>query len=93
MAVFIVSDGRVIEFPDATIAKMAAHGNAVFVIRDEEIIGTFPTKTVRYYGTELPPAFLKDWENQKAWEALTPEQRAFAKAETKAIRSGVAPPQ
>lgn len=88
MPVFIVSDGRVIEFPDATVAKMATHGNAVFVIRGEEIIGTFPTKSVRYYGTELPPAFLKDWENQKAWDALTPEQRALLKAETKAVRTG-----
>lgn len=88
MPVYIVSDGRVILFPDATVAKMAAHGNTVHVIRNEEIIGNFPTKSVRFYGTELPPTFKQDYENQLAWEKLTPAERAVQKAKVQSERKG-----
>lgn len=73
-------------FPDATVAKMAGSGNVVHIIRGEEIIGNFPTKAVRYYGTELPPSFKKDFENQQAWDNLPPEKRAEIKAKTQALR-------
>jgi len=88
MPVYIVSEGRILAFPDATVAKMAAHGNVIHIIRNDVIIGNFPADRVRYYGIELPPAFEKDFENQKAWEQLTPEQRAKVKAETQAVRKG-----
>lgn len=88
MPVYIVSEGRVLLFPDATVAKMASSGMVVHIIRGEEIIGNFPAKTVRYYGIELPPAFKKDYENQLAWEKLTPEQRGEIKAKTQSLRSG-----
>lgn len=91
MPVYIVSDGRVLLFPDATVAKMAGSGMVVHIIRNEEIIGNFPAKSVRYYGTELPPSFQKDYENQLAWEKLTPEQRAEIKAKTQAERKSSAP--
>lgn len=91
MPVYIVSEGRVLLFPDATVAKMASSGNVIHIIRGDEIIGNFPTKAVRFYGTELPPAFKKDYENQLAWEALTPEQRGEIKARTKAERKGSDP--
>lgn len=91
MPVYIVSEGRVLYFPDATVAKMAGSGNVVHIIRNEEIIGNFPAKSVRYYGTELPPAFKKDYENQLEWEKLPPEKRAEIKAKTKAQRTGGEP--
>lgn len=91
MPVYIVSEGRVLLFPDATVAKMASNGNVVHIIRGDEIIGNFPAKAVRYYGIELPPAFKKDYENQLAWESLTPEQRAEIKAKAQAERKGSTP--
>ncbi len=86
--IYIVSDGRIITFPDATVAKMAGSGNVIHIIRGDDIIGNFPAKNVRYYGTELPPAFQEDYKNQREWESLSPEERAIRKAQAVAARKG-----
>lgn len=89
MAVYIVRQGRIIFFPNATVAKISANGQAVHVIRDMTIIGNFPAKTVSYYGIELPPCYQKQYEDQLAWEALTPEERGKISAATQAVRRGL----
>ena len=86
--IYIVSDGRIVTFPDATVAKMAG-GNVIHIIRGDDIIGNFPAKNVRYYGTELPPTFQEDYKNQLAWEGLSPEERALRKGKAVAARKAL----
>lgn len=93
MSVYVVAEGRIVFFPDATVAKISANGQAVHVIRNEVIIGNFPATIVRFYGIELPPQFQKDYENQLAWEALSPQERAERSARAQAIRKGLTPPE
>jgi len=92
MAVYIIREGRIIFFPDATVAKISANAQAIHVIRNDVIIGNFPAKTVSYYGIELPPCYQKQYEDQVAWEALSPEERGKRSAAAQAIRKGLAPP-
>jgi hypothetical protein len=92
VAVYIVREGRIILFPDATVAKMAADGKKIHVIRNDVIIGNFPAYNVAYYGIELPPCYQRQYEDQVAWDALTPEERGKRSAEAKAIRKGLAQP-
>ena len=92
MPVYIVKEGRIIHFPDADVAKMAGTGKVIHVIRQDVIVGNFPAYNVSYYGTELPQMFKKQYEDQLAWEALTPEERAERSARAQAIRKGLAPP-
>ena len=91
MPVYIVKEGRIVHFPDADVAKMAASGKVIHVIRNGEIVGNFPAYNVAYYGIELPPSYQKQYENQQAWEALTPEERAERSARAQAIRKGLTP--
>lgn len=88
--VYIVTEGKIVEFPDATVAKISGNGQVIHIIRDDTIIGNFPAKHVAYYGIELPPRYAKQYEHQKAWEALPPEERAKISAEAKRLR-GVSP--
>jgi len=90
--VYIVREGRIISFPDATVAKISMNGQAVHIIRDNVIIGNFPAKTVSYYGIELPPCYQKQYEQQIEWEALSPEERGKRSAAAQAIRRGLTPP-
>lgn len=92
MAVYIVREGRIVLFPDATVAKISMNGQAIHVIRDTVIIGNFPARTVSYYGIELPPCYQKQYEDQVAWDALSPEDRGKRSAAAQAIRRGLAPP-
>jgi hypothetical protein len=91
MAVYIVREGKVIEFPDATVAKMGADGKKIHVIRNDVIIGNFPAYNIAYYGIELPPIYQKHYEDQKKWEAMSPEERGRISAEAQAKRKGLAP--
>jgi len=91
--VYIITEGRIVVFPDATVAKISANGHAVHVIRNDTIIGNFPAASVRYYGIELPPTYQQDYENQLAWASLSPEERAERKAKAQAIRKGLVPPE
>lgn len=88
MAVYIVREGKIIEFPTATVAKMGADGKKIHIIRDEVIIGNFPAYNVAYYGIELPPMYEKQYEAQKEWEALSPEEKAKRSVAVKAIKQG-----
>lgn len=92
MPVYIVREGRIIHFPDATVAKMAADGKKIHVIRDEVIIGNFPAYNVAYYGIELPPIYEQAYKVQQEWDALKPEERAERSAKAQAIRKGLVPP-
>lgn len=92
MAVYIVREGKIILFPDADVAKMAADGKKIHIIRGERIIGNFPAYNVVYYGIELPPMYQKQYEAQQEWEALSPEERAERSAKAQAIRKGLPPP-
>jgi hypothetical protein len=92
MPVYIVREGKIILFPDADVAKMAADGKKIHVIRAEVIIGNFPAYNVAYYGIELPPIYQKQYEAQQAWEAMSPDERAKRSAEAQAIRKGHLPP-
>lgn len=92
MPVYIVREGRIVYFPDADVAKMASSGKVIHVIRKDFIVGNFPAYNVVYYGTELPPMYQKQYEDQLAWEALSPEERARRSAEAQAIRRGIVPP-
>ncbi len=92
MAVYIVREGKIILFPDADVAKMAADGKKIHIIRGETIIGNFPAYNVVYYGIELPPMYQKQYEAQQEWEALSPEERAERSAKAQAIRKGLPPP-
>lgn len=92
MAVYIVREGRIILFPDATVAKISANAQAIHIIRNDVIIGNFPAKTVSYYGIELPPCYQKQYEEQLAWEALSPEERGRRSAAAQAIRKGLSAP-
>lgn len=90
MAVYVVTEGRIIVFPDATGAKPSGIGGVVVhILRGSDVIGNFPMRSVRYYGTELPPTFQQDYENQLAWSKLTPEERVEAKARAKKIKEEV----
>lgn len=84
--VYVVTEGKIIEFPDATVAKISANGQAVHVIRNETIIGNFPAKHVAYYGIELPPRYANQYEEQKKWDALPAEERMRISAEAKRLR-------
>ena len=86
MAVYVVTEGRIVVFDDATVCKISGNGMSIHIIRGETIIGSFPAKQVRYYGIELPACYKQDYENQLAWAALTPEERAKRKAEAQAAR-------
>jgi hypothetical protein len=88
--VYVVTEGRIIVFPNATGAKPSGVGGVVVHIigEDNSVIGNFPMRTVKYYGTELPPTYQQDYENQLAWAALTPEERTEAKAKAKKVREG-----
>lgn len=88
MPVYIVREGKIILFPDADVAKMAADGKKIHVIRAEVIIGNFPAYNVVYYGIELPPLYQKQYEAQLEWEAMSPEEKAKRSAAVKAIKSG-----
>jgi len=89
MAIYVVSEGRIVVFPDATAAKPSGMGGVVVhIMRGDEVIGNIPMKQVRYYGTELPPTYQQDYENQLSWAALTPEERASRKAKAQAERKG-----
>jgi hypothetical protein len=92
VAVYIVREGKVILFPDATVAKMGADGKKIHVIRNDVIIGNFPAYNIAYYGIELPPHYQKAYESQLAWEAMTPEERGRISAEAQARRKGLTPP-
>jgi hypothetical protein len=92
VAVYIVREGRVIVFPDASVAKLSGNTQTVHVIRDDVIIGNFPARTVAYYGIELPPCYQKQYETQLAWESLSPEERGRISAEAQARRKGLTPP-
>lgn len=92
MPVYVVKQGRITFFPDADVAKMAATGRVIHVIRAETIIGNFPSDNVSYYGTELPPAYQEQYKHQLEWEALSPDERAKRSASAQAIRKGLAPP-
>jgi len=91
MPVYIIREGRIIHFPDATVAKMGSDGKKIHVIRGETIIGNFPAYNVVYYGIELPPCYRKQYEDQLEWEALSPEERGKRSAAVKAIRAGLVP--
>ena len=93
MAVYIVREGKIILFPDADVAKMAADGKKIHVIREETIIGNFPAYNVVYYGIELPPMYQKQYEAQQEWEALSPEEKAKRSIAIKAIKAGQPPTQ
>jgi len=88
--VYVVTEGRIIVFPEATGAKPSGIGGVVVHIigKDNSVVGNFPMKTVKYYGTELPPTYQQDYENQLAWAKLTPEERTEAKAKAKRVREG-----
>jgi hypothetical protein len=90
MPVYIIREGKIILFPDATVAKMGADGKKIHVIRDDVIIGNFPAYNVSYYGIELPPCYQKQYQDQHAWEAMSPEERGRISAEAKAKRAGLA---
>lgn len=92
MPVYIIREGRVIHFPNADVAKMAADGKKIHIIRQDVIIGNFPAYNVAYYGIELPPIYQKQYEDQLAWDALTPEERSERTAKAQALRKGLAPP-
>ena len=94
MAVYVVTEGRIVVFPDATGAKPSGVGGVVVHIlgKDDKVIGNFPMRNVRYYGTELPPTYREDYENQLAWQALSPEERARRKGAAQAARKGLAQP-
>lgn len=92
MPVYVVREGRIVHFPDADVAKMAADGKKIHVIRGETIIGNFPAYNVAYYGIELPPCYVEQFKHQLAWEAMSPEERSLKSAAAKEARKVSAHP-
>ena len=91
MPVYVVTEGRIVVFPEASGAKPSGIGGVVVHIIGKDgtsVIGNFPMRSVRYYGTELPPTYQQDYENQLAWMKLSPEERARQKAAAQAQRKG-----
>lgn len=74
--IYVVTGQEIIVFEKAVEAKPSGAGHVVHIIgADNTIIGNFPVKGVKYYGTELPPAFQKQYEEQIRWDGLTDEQQ------------------
>ncbi len=80
--IYIVNESeKIIVFPDAVHAKPSGGtGTVVHIIgRDDSVIGNFPIRTVKYYGTQLPPAYQKKYEEQLRWESMTREEQEAEK--------------
>ena len=87
--IYVVLEGnRVIENPDAVAAKPAGAAGLVIHIVDVHgtIIGNYPLKLVRYYGQTLPPYFAKFLDEQREWDAKSPEEKESIQAEQRKKR-------
>lgn len=76
--IFVVLEGnRVVENPDAWTAKPAGGSGLVIHLVDErgEVVGNFPIKLVKYYGSTLPPHYKQFLDEQKEWAAKSPAER------------------
>lgn len=94
MGIYVVTEGRIVHFQNATGAKPSGIGGVVVhIMREDEVIGNIPMKLVKFYGSELPPTYKKDYENQLAWEKMSPEERTAARAKARQIREGAPTPE
>jgi hypothetical protein len=78
--IYVVTEGKIILFEAASQAKPSGNGFIVHVIDDTgAIVGNFPMRTVKFYGTSLPEVYREQYSEQVRWSKLTPEQRAIEK--------------
>lgn len=94
MGIYVVTEGRIIHFQNATGAKPSGIGGVVVhIMREDEVVGNIPMKLVKFYGSELPATYKKDYEDQLVWEKLSPEEKTAARAKAKQIREGTPAPR
>jgi len=74
--IYVVTGDQIIVFEKAVEAKPSGAGHVVHVIgANNLIIGNFPVKGVKYYGTELPTVYQQQYDEQVRWDALTDDQK------------------
>jgi hypothetical protein len=90
--IYVVTEGKILTFPTAVVAKASGSGGVVHVIgQDDKIIGNVPMKIVKFYGPELPEVFKDQLRVQERWASLTPEERERERREGREKRQDAPP--
>jgi len=85
--IYVVMEGKVVDFPDAVAGKPSRDGHVIHLIaKDGTIIGNVPMKMCRFWGEKLPPLWQKQYDSQIAWAALSEAEREALKAEARKKR-------
>lgn len=78
--IYVVTEGKIILFENAIQAKSSGNGFIIHIIDDKgAIVGNFPMRNVKFFGTELPEVYKEQYSEQVRWSKLTPDERAAEK--------------